>query len=76
MGLKDEDGMANNVDPDQEQYDRGQHCFPTLPRPVCLKTYDQYSNFQDGTISSQNFVQFTFYSFIGFSQANLKVSQK
>ena len=30
--------MANNVDP--EQSDLG----PDLPRPVCLKTKDHYSN--------------------------------
>ena len=35
MGPKDADGMANSVDPDQEQSDLGLHC---LPRPFCLKT--------------------------------------
>ena len=38
---KDADGMANSVDPDQEQFDLGLHCLLT---PVCLKTYDLYCN--------------------------------
>ena len=35
------DGMANSVDPDQEQSDLGLHC---LPRPICPKTWDHYGN--------------------------------
>ena len=34
---KDEDGIANNVDP--EQSDLGLHC---LPRAICPKTWDHY----------------------------------
>ena len=34
MCPKDADGMANNVDPDQEQSDLGLHC---VPKPVCPK---------------------------------------
>ena len=37
MHPKDEEGIANSVDP--EQYDLGLHC---LPRPVCPKTSKQY----------------------------------
>ena len=33
--LKNADGIANSVDPDQEQSDLGLHC---LPIPVCPKT--------------------------------------
>ena len=35
MHLKDAEGIANSVDPDQEQSDLGLHC---LLRPVCPKT--------------------------------------
>ena len=35
----DAGGMANSVDPDQEQSDLGLHC---LPRQICPKTYDHY----------------------------------
>ena len=45
MHPKDAEGMANSVDPDQtapkEQSDPG---LDRLPRPVCPKTWDQYSN--------------------------------
>ena len=37
LEFADADGMANNVDPEQEQSDLGLHY---LPRPVCRKTYD------------------------------------
>ena len=39
MHPKDAAGIANSVDPDQEQSDLGLHC---LPRPICPKTYDHY----------------------------------
>ena len=42
MSPNGKEGMANSVDPDQtaeEQSDLGLHC---LPRPVCLKTYENY----------------------------------
>ena len=35
MHPKDAEGIANSVDPDQEQSDLGLHY---LPRPICLKT--------------------------------------
>ena len=35
MSQNDADGMANSVDPDQEQSDLGLHC---LPRHICPKT--------------------------------------
>ena len=35
MHPKDAEGIANSVDPDQEQSDLGLHC---LPRLVCPKT--------------------------------------
>ena len=35
MSSNDADGMANSVDPDQEQSDLGLHC---LPRHICPKT--------------------------------------
>ena len=41
MSPKDTNGMANNVDPDEEQSDLGLHC---LPRHICPKTYDHHSN--------------------------------
>ena len=40
MYQKDADGMANSVDPDQEQSYLGLHC---LPRPDCLNTQDHCS---------------------------------
>ena len=41
MSPKDEDTVANSVDPDQEQSDWGLHY---LPRPVCLKTKDHHGH--------------------------------
>ena len=35
MSPNNADGMANSVDPGQEQSDLGLHC---LPRPICPKT--------------------------------------
>ena len=42
MHPKEEDGMANSVDPDQTapESDLGLHC---LPRPVFQKTWDHFS---------------------------------
>ena len=39
MHPKDAEGIANSVDPDQEQSDLGLLC---LPRPVCPKTEENY----------------------------------
>ena len=39
MSPNDADGMANSVDPDQEQSDLGLQC---LPRHICPKTLDHY----------------------------------
>ena len=40
MSPKDADGIAKSEDPD-EQSNLGPHC---LPRPICQKTLDHYSN--------------------------------
>ena len=46
MHPKVADGMANSVDPDEEQFDLGLQC---LPMPVCPKTEEQYETRHEKT---------------------------